>query len=159
MHSHGNAGTVPDFARQTTRLCPAIYPTLPSKLPHFAQQSTSLCWAIYSTLPGNLQHFAGQLQMRGQSPQIMRQFAPPWRTSQFQERREMKTQRKDQTEEQYVMRAFALMVHRRRTIRNPEASLRATAKDVWRMHPEGYANFANFYRVVARLAQKYVYSA
>ena len=33
-----HAGTVPDFARQSTRLCPANYPTLLGKLPHFAGQ-------------------------------------------------------------------------------------------------------------------------
>jgi hypothetical protein len=43
---------------------------LPSNLPDFAEQTTSLCWANDGTLPGNLHHFAGQLQMRGQSPQL-----------------------------------------------------------------------------------------
>ena len=59
---------LPDFAQQSTRLCPAIYPTLPGNLPDFAEQTTTLCWANDGTLPGNLHHLAGQLQMRGQSP-------------------------------------------------------------------------------------------
>ena len=59
-------------------------------------------------------------------------------------------QRKDQTEEQFAMRKFALMVHNRRSIDNPNASLRATAKDIWRLCPEGYANFKSFYNSMAR---------
>ena len=59
-----HAGTVPDLARQSTRLCPANYLTLLGKRRYFAGQSTALCRAM---------------QMRGQIPQIMRQFAPPWR--------------------------------------------------------------------------------
>lgn len=63
----------------------------------------------------------------------------------------MKTQRKDQTKEQYVMRAFALMVHRRRLMHNPGASLRATAKDVWRLAgEEGYSSFVIFYKTLSR---------
>ena len=62
--------------------------------------------------------------------------------------------RKDQTEEQYVMRRFALMVHNRRTIDNPDASLRATAKDIWRLYPEGYSCYETFFQSLSRHARK-----
>ena len=63
--------------------------------------------------------------------------------------------RKDQTEEQYVMRKFALMVHNRRSIDNPNASLRATAKDIWRLDPDGYCSFHSFYTSLKVLARIY----
>ena len=67
----------------------------------------------------------------------------------------MKTQRKDQTEEQYVMRAFALMVHMNRPY---GSSIRKAAKDVWTLYPKGYANFERFYCSLKRLASNYGYS-
>ena len=63
--------------------------------------------------------------------------------------------RKDQTEEQYVMRKFALMVHNRRSIDNPNASLRATAKDIWRLvGMNGYSNFNTFYFSLVRIKEQ-----
>ena len=62
--------------------------------------------------------------------------------------------RKDQTEEQYVMRKFALMVHNRRSIDNPNASLRATAKDIWRLYPDDYCNYETFFQSLSRYARK-----
>lgn len=48
------------------------------------------------------------------------------------------------------MREFAFMVHELRRICNPDTSLRATAKDVWRLYPHGYANFKSFYNSMTR---------
>ena len=59
--------------------------------------------------------------------------------------------RKDQTEEQRIMREFAMLVHKRRRIGDPSSSLRATAKDVWRLAEEtGYSSFVIFYKTLAR---------
>ena len=63
--------------------------------------------------------------------------------------------RKDQTEEQRIMREFAMLVHKRRRIGNPSSSLRATAKDVWRLNPGGYSSFHTYYTSLKALALIY----
>ena len=61
--------------------------------------------------------------------------------------------RKDQTEEQRIMRKFALMVHKLRKAKSANAKLRQTAKDIWRLHPQGYSSFDIFYKTLARVSE------
>ena len=67
----------------------------------------------------------------------------------------MKQRKERQTANQKTMRDFALMVY---LIRPYGSSLRKAAKDVWTLHPQGYAGFERFYCSLKRVASKYGYN-
>ena len=61
---------------------------------------------------------------------------------------------RNQTGAQFIMREFTRLVHDRRRMCGARTSLRATARDVWQLYPDGYRSFEAFYRSVAYTAQK-----
>ena len=61
---------------------------------------------------------------------------------------------RNQTGAQYVMREFARLVHDRRRMCGARTSLRATARDVWQLYPDGYRSFEAFYETTKRLGRK-----
>jgi len=69
----------------------------------------------------------------------------------LQERREMKQQRKDQTEEQRIMRDMGALL----LSYMPEGGDKSfELKKLWRICPHGYSNFISFYNATVRLTLK-----